>query len=95
MSDIEIIQLDGGEVIPIEVEDLPSGGGGVTTAYTHIQSTPQSVWDVYHALGRYPAAFSLHDDSDVLCSNYRVQHMDLNSLRVSMDTPIAGTFRCI
>lgn len=94
MSGIEIIQVGGGEVVPVEVDALP-GQGQATAAYTHIQPTAQSVWEVYHALGRYPAAWSLHDQGDVLCSNYRVQHMDLNSLRVSMDMPVAGTFRCI
>lgn len=94
MNEVEVIQLDGGEIIPVEVE-IVSGGGQSTRAYTHIQPTAQSVWEVYHGLGRYPAAFSLHDTGDVLCSNYRVQHMNLDSLRVSMDVPTAGTFRCI
>lgn len=110
MSDIEVIQLgEDDTVIPIAIavhedpsiveidpiRDPGSGGGTELTRHEHYQGTAQSVWLVEHYLDRYPTAWSLHDLGGRLCDEYLVQHMDENVLRVAMDVPSAGIFRCI
>jgi hypothetical protein len=72
----------------------PPGTGGAQT-YEHDQLIPQSVWIVPHQFGRYPVAWSLFDTTGRLCDEYTVEHTDLNTSRVSMDTPTAGLIRLI
>lgn len=97
--ELEVIELgdpDGTFIVGITpIHDPSTGGGGEVTKHEHQQLTPQSVWTVEHFLNRYPSAWSLYDDEAVLCEEYQVQHLDMNVLRVSMDVPTAGTFRCI
>lgn len=106
-GDVEVIQLGpSSDVTPIEIEAItaggvievpgqPGSGGGTTEIFTHYQLVPQSVWLVEHELGRYPASWSLFDNDGRECGQYVVQHLDLNTLRVAMDVPTAGLFRCI
>jgi len=61
--------------------------------YEHTQSVPQSVWTINHQLGRYPVSWSLFDADGALASEYLVQHLDLDTSRVSMDKPSAGLIR--
>lgn len=69
-------------------------GGGATFEYQ--QSIAQSVWTpIIHNFGRYPVAWSLFDDAGRLCDEYIVQHLDVNTSRVSMDVPTAGIIRLI
>lgn len=96
--ELEVIELgdpDDTSIVTITPINDPSTGGGEVTRHEHQQLTPQSVWTVEHFLSRYPSAWSLYDDLGVLCEEYQVQHLDMNVLRVSMDVPTAGTFRCI
>lgn len=78
---------------------IPVGSGGTSgpglQPYEHVQLIPQSVWLVQHNLGRYPVAWSMFNEQDFEASEYSVQHLDLNTLRVSVDMPVAGLFRCI
>jgi len=73
---------------------LPPGGGGGTpgpgtTRYD--QTTAATVWLVDHNLGRYPAAVALFmPDLSEQYREYKIQHLSVNSLRVSMDIPTAG-----
>lgn len=64
-------------------------------AFEYVQPVPQSVWTISHALGRYPVAWSLFDEEGRECAEYEVQHLDLNTSRVSMDTPTAGLIRLL
>lgn len=81
-------------VLPVAGPTGPPGATG-GDPFVHTQDVPQSVWTVEHGFGRYPVAWSLHDTSGLLCSEYQVQHLDLNTSRVSMDVPTAGIFRVI
>jgi hypothetical protein len=64
-------------------------------AFEFVQTIPQSVWTIAHGLGRYPVAWSLFDVNGNECGEYVVQHMDVNTSRVSMETPTAGLVRFI
>lgn len=64
-------------------------------AYEYVQEVPQAVWTVSHALGRYPVAWSLFDDAGRECSEYVIQHLDVDTCLVSMDVPTAGLIRLI
>lgn len=68
------------------------GGGGTGTATTRYdQTTAATVWLVDHNLGRYPAAVALFmPDLSEQYREYKIQHLSVNSLRVSMDIPTAG-----
>jgi hypothetical protein len=70
----------------------PSGGG---VAFEFHQVIPQSVWIVFHQFGRYPIAWSLYDTNGQLCDEYIVEHVDVNTCRVSMDVATAGLIRLI
>ena len=71
-----------------------AAGGGATFEYQ--QLIPQSVWTpIVHNFGRYPVAWSLFDEAGRLCDEYIVQHLDVNTSRISMDTPTAGIIRLI
>lgn len=62
-----------------------------SASYRHDQSTPATVWTISHGLGRYPSSVSLHDAGLSLdYDEFAVQHLDVNTLRVSMEVPIAG-----
>lgn len=69
----------------------PSGGPGGGN-HRHDQIIAAAVWTITHNLGRYPSGISLHSaDLSVNYAEFIVQHLSVNSLRVSMDTPTAGT----
>lgn len=74
-------------VVPVVGPPGPAGG----EAFQFEQVIPASVWTINHNLGRYPGLVALYDL--VLSTNYSeyvVQHLTVNSLRISMDTPTAG-----
>ncbi len=67
----------------------PASGGLQTTRYDQIMAA--AVWPIDHNLGRYPAAVVLFaPDLSEQYSEYKIQHLSLDSLRVSMDIPTAG-----
>lgn len=63
--------------------------------FEYVQDIPQAVWTIEHGLGRYPVAWSLYDEDGRECSEFEVQHLDLDTSRVSMDVPTAGLIRLI
>lgn len=100
MPSIQAFPLSGPPtiVVPAYGPPGPAGppgpsGGGVTFEFH--QSVPQSVWVVNHQFGRYPIAWSLYDTDNRLCDEYIVEHIDVNTCRVSMDVATAGLFRLI
>jgi hypothetical protein len=58
-------------------------------AYEHVQTMPQSVITVTHDLGFRPCVTAFSLDYGTQYSEFTTQHMDLNTLRVSMDNPQA------
>lgn len=80
----------------VPVAGPPGPAGDVSGLfYEHVQTLAQSVWTIPHNLGHYPTAWSLFDNTGRLCDEYEVQHLDLNTSRVSMDVPTAGLIRLI
>lgn len=74
-------------VVPVVGPPGPAGG----EAFQFSQITPATVWTINHNLGRYPGLVQLYTSD--LSANYGefvVQHLDVNTLRVSMETPTAG-----
>lgn len=69
----------------------PAGG----QAFQFTQSTPATVWTVNHNLGRYPAVQLFSLDLSANYAEFLVQHLDLQTLRVSMETPTAGIAFCV
>lgn len=106
----EPIIVDPSLVLVGEVSVGPPGvGSGVVAVpiestfagFEYTQTTPAAVWGdgsppvIAHNLGRYPAAWSLHDADGRECAEYVVQHLDPDTLRVAMDVPTAGLIRFI
>lgn len=76
----EAIRTNWDAVTPTE-----GGGGG---HYQHTQTVPQSVVTITHSLGFRPAGVSLFSlDLGTKYRGYGVQHMDENTVRISMDRP--------
>lgn len=87
---VQVVQL-----APPSLTVVPVPGGGSTITepiqYLHVQSLAATVWTITHNLGRRPAAVALFSlDWLTQFGQYNVQHLDANTLRVSMDTPTAG-----
>ena len=75
---------------------LANPPSGLAEAFTHTQATPATVWGpIAHGFGRRPVAWSLYDTDDRECGGYEVQHLDLDTCRVSMDVPTAGVIRLL
>lgn len=92
---VSLVGVRSGAPIPLVGIDTlgpaPGGGGARFTTYQHSQTVPATVWIVHHGLGRYPAAVSLFSaDFGVEYDEFAVQHLDVNSLRISMDLPSTG-----
>lgn len=62
-----------------------AGPGG----YVHVQAVPQAVITVVHGLGYRPAVTMFSPDFGVQYAEHRTEHLDVNTVRVSMDTPHA------
>lgn len=76
-------------VVDTHPNEPPSTEGQISS-FRFDQTVPQSVFTVDHNLGRYPVAVSLFSlDLSVNYSEYIVQHLDINSLRITMDLPTA------
>lgn len=78
-------------VVPVAGPRGPMGPPGAG-ALRYEQSTPAAVWGpIEHGFGRQPAAVSLFSlDFGAQYGEFVVQHLDENTLRISMDTPTAG-----
>lgn len=73
----------------------PDSGGNVIietgARYTHTQEVPATVWTVNHNLGFRPVAVSMFSsDFGQQWSEFGVQHLDVNSLRITTDIAVAG-----
>lgn len=74
----------------VPAQYLPAASGGDAPWLKHVQTVPQSVFTVEHDFGREPAAVSLYSlDLARRFEGYDVAHLDLNTIRVSMDVPTA------
>lgn len=76
-------------VLPVAGPPGPPGSAG--SGYVrHEQTTPAAVVDIAHNLGRWPGAVTLTSlDGSITYVEYGVQHLDLNTVRISIDTPTA------
>ncbi len=77
-------------VLPVVGPPGPPGppGGEV---FRYDQTLASTVWLIDHDLGRYPAVVALYmPDLSEQYREYKVQHLSVNSLRVSMDIPTIG-----
>lgn len=83
-------------VVPVPglrgLQGEPGTPGDAVVQHEHTQSTPASVWGpIVHNLGRRPSAVSLFSlDFSEQYGQFNVQHLDEDSLRISVDTPTAG-----
>lgn len=73
-------------VVPVPGPPGPVGG----EAYQFSQDIPATVWTINHNLGRYPTVQLYTLDLSANYSEYLVQHLDVNNLRISIETPTAG-----
>lgn len=72
----------------IVISGPPLAENAADEQFVHVQLSPAAVTLVTHNLGRRPGAVSLFSpDYGTEYWAYTVQHMDVNSLRISMDTP--------
>jgi hypothetical protein len=78
-------------LIEVRGEATGSGGGEGPGRYEHVQAVAQSVWTVNHGLGARPPAVSVFSlDFETQFDEFTVQHLDVNSLLISVDVPTAG-----
>lgn len=61
---------------------------GIST-YTHVQSTPATVWTINHNLGRYPSVTILDSANSEIVGDYTF--VSLDRLQVQFAVPFAGT----
>lgn len=59
------------------------------SGYVHTQPVPQAVVTVTHGLGYRPAVSMFSLDFGVQYAEFGTEHLDSNTVRVSMDTPLA------
>lgn len=86
-----------GLVVRYSVDGLLYASTGTTwaavtsgpAAYVHTQVVPQAVVTVAHGLGYRPAVSMFSPDFGVQYAEFGVQHLDVNTVRVSMDTPLS------
>jgi hypothetical protein len=65
--------------------------GAAPESFRFNQLIAAAVWTINHNLGRFPVTVTLHNaDLSVEYDEFLVQHLSINSLRVSMDTPTSG-----
>lgn len=57
--------------------------------FVHMQLVPQSVITVAHGLGYRPAVSMFSPDFGVQYAEFATEHIDVNTVRVAMDTPHA------
>ena len=58
-------------------------------SHVHMQPVPQAVVTVTHGLGYRPAVTMFSPDFSVQYVGFAVEHLDINTVRVAMDTPRA------
>lgn len=105
MTDVQVIEISTASdftVYEISNEDPPvviglpgsgggGGGGGGTAPYVHNQPLPSAVWTINHHLGYRPSSVSVFNgDYTIAYDEFYVQHFDLNTVRLGMETPISG-----
>lgn len=66
-----------------------SGGGGVGTgAYTHIQSTPASIWTIDHNLGFNPGVTVVDSANSVV--EGQIDYLTVNTVRLTFTAAFSG-----
>lgn len=62
---------------------------GAPGGFVHLQVVPQAVITVTHGLGYRPAVSMHSPDYGVQYAEFQTEHLDTNTVRVSMDSPHA------
>lgn len=72
---------------------VSNGAGWQSTAssggFVHVQDVPQAVVTVAHNLGYRPSVAMFSTDYGTHYAEFQTQHLDENTVRVSMDNPQA------
>lgn len=66
-----------------------SGMSSAPGGFVHVQLVPQSVITVTHGLGYRPSVSMYSPDYGVQYAEHQTEHLDTDTVRVSMDTPHA------
>lgn len=70
----------------IPMDQQGGGGGGNFDVYTHTQSTPASVWNINHGLGRYVNVTVYDSDGDNVVRDLTFVDLDNVIVRLVVDT---------
>ena len=96
-NDIEVIEIKGQDgtvvvTVPGAGGGGPGGGEVALPPYVFIQSIPSAVWGpIAHQFGFRPVAVAVFSlDYTTQYAEFNVQHFDVNSLRLGMETPVSG-----
>lgn len=85
-----VAPLNSSGKVPAQYLPAASGGGGDSPWRKHTQTVPQATFPVTHGFGREPAAVTLHSlDLSRRYQGFEVAHLDVNTIRISMDKPTA------
>jgi hypothetical protein len=95
LSDVANGAATEGQVLAWDTElaqYVPTTVAGAVGGQQYIQATPATVWGpINHSLGYRPGGVSLFSsDFGEQFDEFVVEHLSVNSLRISMDTPAAG-----
>jgi len=63
-------------------------GGGADAHYSHTQSTPESVWEVTHNLGKKPSVIVVDSADTVVMGG--IEYINLNSVRLTFVGAFSG-----
>lgn len=80
------------ESMPLATKTEPGAvvlGDIESSTYTHVQSTPATVWTINHNLGRYPSVTILDSANSEVVGDYTF--VSLDRLQVQFEVPFAGT----
>lgn len=76
-------------VLPVAGPQGPAGPAGAGY-HRHEQTTPAAVVDIEHGFGRWPAAILLTSpDGTITFTAFRVEMLDVDTVRISIDKPTA------
>lgn len=67
----------------------PPGPPGTGQPFEYVQSVPASSWTIPHNLGYRPAAVTVFDTTDNEVET-GVRNVDLNTIEITMVSPMAG-----
>lgn len=84
------------QVLPIIGPAGPTGprgpaGTSVNAYYLHVQLAADRIWEITHSLGFYPAGCLVKDSTGAIVDPADIEHIDINSMRVTVGFLTSGT----